>query len=169
VSPRYTRQTREPGATDADVSVCRATLARPVRAGATDALSRRQQTRPRALFQRLRLWNCAGARERERQTLDAASVGLAAYASDELGQKHRHWTTSVGRMGTSVDRRQTRLSLLFITVEFERAGHVARSGATDADCSVCRLGDRCYCAASVAPEKRQVKGITASGFSIRYK
>jgi hypothetical protein len=37
-----------------------------VRVGATDALSRRQQTRPRALFQRLTLWNYAGTRERER-------------------------------------------------------------------------------------------------------
>jgi hypothetical protein len=90
VSPRYTRQMREPGATDVDVSVCRATLARPMRAGATDALSQRQQTWPRALFQRLTLWNCAGVHERERQTFDAASVGLAAYASDELGRKHRH-------------------------------------------------------------------------------
>jgi hypothetical protein len=66
---------------------------------------------PHALFQRLTLWNCAGARECERQTLDAASVGLAAYASDELGRKHRHWTASV-------DQRQTRLSLLFMTVGF---------------------------------------------------
>jgi hypothetical protein len=31
------------------------------------------------------LWNYVGVRECERQTLDAASVGLAAYASDELG------------------------------------------------------------------------------------
>jgi hypothetical protein len=83
-----------------------------------DALSRRQQTWPRALFQRLTLWNCVGARERERKTLDAAFVGLAAYASDELERKHRHWTASIGRTGTSVDQRQTRLSLLFMTVGF---------------------------------------------------
>jgi hypothetical protein len=31
------------------------------------------------------LWNYAGTHERERQTLDAASVGLAVYVSDELG------------------------------------------------------------------------------------
>jgi hypothetical protein len=87
-------------------------------AGAIDALSRRQQTRPRTLFQRLTLWNCAGARERERQTLDAASVGLEAYASDELGQKHHHWTASIGRTGASIDRRQTHLSLLSMTIGF---------------------------------------------------
>jgi hypothetical protein len=50
--------------------------------------------------------------------LDTTSVGLAAYASNELGRKHRHWTASVGRTGASVDRRQTRLSLLFMTVGF---------------------------------------------------
>jgi S-methylmethionine-dependent homocysteine/selenocysteine methylase len=36
--------------------------------------------------------------------LDAASVGLVAYASDELGRKHRHWTASVGCTGASIDR-----------------------------------------------------------------
>jgi hypothetical protein len=36
------------------------------------------------------LWNYAGMRERERQMLDATSVGLVAYASDELRQKYHH-------------------------------------------------------------------------------
>jgi hypothetical protein len=35
--------------------------------------------------------------------------------------------------------------------------------------SICRLSDRRYYAASVALEIFPVKGITASGFSIRYK
>jgi hypothetical protein len=127
----------------------------------TDALSRRQQTRPRALFQRLTLWNCASARERERQTLDAASVGLAAYASNELGRKHRHWTTSVGHTGTFVDRRQMRLSLLFMIVGFQMNGTRGVARSDGRACSVCRLGDRRYCVASVAPEKCPVRGLTA--------
>jgi hypothetical protein len=36
--------------------------------------------------------------------LDATSVGLAAYAPDELGRKHRHWTASVECTGTSIDQ-----------------------------------------------------------------
>jgi hypothetical protein len=93
---------RELGAIDTDVSICRATLARPMRVGATDALSQRQQMRPRALFQRLTLWNYAGARECERLTLVAASVGLVAYASDGSARKHGFWTTSDGGEAASV-------------------------------------------------------------------
>jgi hypothetical protein len=104
VSPRYTRQTCVPGATDADISVCWATLARPVRVGATDALSRRQQTWPRALFQRLTLWNYVGVRECERLTLVTASVGLVAYASDGSVRKHGFWTASDGGEAASVGR-----------------------------------------------------------------
>jgi hypothetical protein len=121
-----------------------------MRAGVTDALLQRQQTRPRSLFQHLMLWNCVGARERERQTLDVVSVSLMAYASDELEQKHRHWTASVGHTGTSVDWRQTRLSLLFMTVGFRMSW----------TCGVAR-SDRRYCTASVAPENHPVKLITA--------
>jgi hypothetical protein len=95
VSPSYTRQTREPRATDADVSVCQATLARPMHVGVTDTLSQRQQTWPHALIQRLTLWNCVGTREHEQQTLDAASVGLVAYASVGSARKHALWTVSV--------------------------------------------------------------------------
>jgi hypothetical protein len=115
------------------------------------------------------LWNCAGAREREQQMLDAASVGLAAYVSDELGRKHHHWTAYVGRTGASVDRRQTRLSLLFMTVGFQMSWTRGVARSDGRSYSICRLGDRCYCAASVAPKNCLVKGITASGFSLRYK
>jgi hypothetical protein len=125
--------------------------------------------RPRALFQRLTLWNCVGTRERERQTLDAMSIGLAAYASDELGRKHCNWTASVGRTGASVNRRQTCLSLLFMTVGFRMSWTCGIARSDGRACSVCWLGNRRYCAASVAPEVCPLKGITASGFSIRYK
>jgi hypothetical protein len=50
------------------------------------------------------LWNCAGAREHERQTLDVASVGLAAYVSDELGRKLHRWTASDDGEAASVGR-----------------------------------------------------------------
>jgi hypothetical protein len=101
--------------------------------------------------------------------LDAVSVGLAAYASDELGRKHRHWTASVGRTGASVDRCQTHQSLLFMTVGFRMCWTRGVVRSDERACSVCRLGDRRYCAASVSPEICPVKGITASDFSIRYK
>jgi hypothetical protein len=101
--------------------------------------------------------------------LDAASVGLTVHASDELGRKHRHWTASVGRTSASVDRRQTRLSLLFMTVGFRMSWTRGVARSDGRACSVCCLGDRRYYAASVAPEICLVKGITASGFSIRYK
>jgi hypothetical protein len=101
--------------------------------------------------------------------LDAASVGLAAYASDELGRKHHYWTVSVRRTGASIDRRQTRLSLLFMTVGFQMSWTRGVARSDRRTYSVCHLGDRCYYAASIAPEICPVKGITTSGFSIRYK
>jgi hypothetical protein len=97
------------------------------------------------------------------------SIGLATYVSDELEQKHHHWTTSVGRTGASIDRRQTRLSLLFMTIGFRMSWTRGVAWSDGHACSICRLGDRRYCAASVAPKDCPVKGITASGFSIRYK
>jgi hypothetical protein len=90
-------------------------------------------------------------RECERQTLVAASVGLVAYASDGSARKHVLWTAS----GAASDARIS-------TVSFERMGTRGVARSDGHACSVYRLGDRRYCAASDAPKNRPVKLITAS-------